>query len=691
MAPLAGILAALDRQRGHLLPWLPVALGTGVAVYFALPREPGPAVLASLALAGIAGWIAAWRLMPRLAPVVAALALVALGLTLAATRAHLVAAPVLDWRYYGPVEGRVVAIDRSLSDKIRLTLDRVALPTVAPARRPARVRVALHGAQGVTRPEPGMTVMMTAHLAAPGGPVEPGGFDFRRHAWFQGIGAVGYTRVPVLAVAPAEAGATGPVWLARLRFRLGQAVRAALPGEPGAFAAAIMTGDRSGIARDTLQALRLSNLAHLLAISGLHMGLLTGFVFAALRLAMALVPPLALTWPIKKIAAGAALAAGAVYYALSGGNVATERAFVMVAVVLVAVMLERRALTIRAVAVAATIVLVLRPETLTSPGFQMSFAATAALVGAFSALRDWDAWSPPRWARAPLAVVISSAVAGLATAPVAAAHFNRIADYGLIANLLSVPLMGLVVMPAAVMAAVLAPFGLGWIGLAAMKPAILWILAVAHRVAATQGAVTQVPAPPHWVLPVLALGGLAVLLWQGRGRHLGWGAMLAAALGWSQAERPVLLVSGDAGLVGLMTPAGRALSKPRGAGFAARIWLENDGDAAAQDQAAARDAFQGPPGDRRFTLGPLQVAHLTGRGAADRLGAACESAALVILAATAEAVPGGCRVIDRTILGRTGAIALSPGTDSPRMVTAAARAGARLWNAPPAAASPNRR
>ena len=196
--------------------------------------------------------------------------------------------------------------------------------------------------------------------------------------------------------------------------------------------------------------MRASNLAHLLAISGLHMGLMAGVVFAALRLAFALVPPLVLRLPARSIAAAGALAAAAFYLALSGGNVATQRAFVMVAVMLCALMIGRRAISLRGVAIAATIVLVLRPEALMGPGFQMSFAATTALVAVFGWMRDGEIRLGPKWLQPVVAVVISSAVAGFATAPIAAAHFNAIAQYGLLANLASVPLMGVLVIPAAV-------------------------------------------------------------------------------------------------------------------------------------------------------------------------------------------------------------------------------------------------
>jgi len=162
--------------------------------------------------------------------------------------------------------------------------------------------------------------------------------------------------------------------------------------------------------------------------------------------------------PARSIAAVGALIAAAFYLALSGGNIAPQRAFIMVAVALVAVMLGRRAISLRSVAIAATIVLILRPEVLMGPGFQMSFAATTALVAVFGFIRDGNIPMGPSWFKPVSAVFISSAVAGIATAPIGAAHFNAIAQFGLIANPASVPLMGVLVIPAAVLAAVLAPF-----------------------------------------------------------------------------------------------------------------------------------------------------------------------------------------------------------------------------------------
>ncbi len=678
-AVLAAPLDALAAARGQLFGFVPVCLAIGIGLYFALPVEPPPAVAA--AVGGLAAVLLALGLRgpERLQPPAVAAGLVAAGLVLAVLRSHLVAAPVLEARFYGAIEGRIVALDRSLSDAPRITLDRVVLEGIAPEATPQRIRVALHGGAGDhLSPEPGMTVILTGHLAPPEGPAEPGGFDFRRHAWFERLGAVGYTRSPVLLLEPAPAQRSA-LAVPRLRVAISAAVQRAVPGEAGAFAAAVLTGDRSGIGRRTLEHLRASNLAHLLAISGLHMGLLTGFVFAAVRLALALVPPLALRLPAKKIAAAVALAAAAFYLALSGGNVATERAFVMVAVMLVAVLADRRAISLRSVAVAAGLVLLWRPEALLSAGFQMSFAATAALVAAFTALTELRAARrrPPRLLAAAGALVLSSAVAGAATAPIAAAHFGRLADYGLLANVLAVPMMGTLVIPGAVVAAVLAPFGLAGLPLAAMEFGTRWILTVAAWVAGLEGAVTHVPRPPAAVLPLMALGALWLLLWPGRARLAGAAAVAAALALWATAQRPALLVASTGTLVGVMSADGRVLSKASGEGFVARSWLQADGDGATPAAAVARGRTD------RFDLGGTEVWHLTGRGASQRLAEACRPGRLVILGARApRGTAPACRLVDATSLGRTGALAFDTAPGGLVQRSASDEAGRRPWTDP---------
>jgi competence protein ComEC len=681
---IGGLAMALH---GRLFPFVPAALALGIGIYFALRFEPSLAACLSLAIAG-AALALGLRKAPRrfLVPAIG-LALALCGVALASLRAHTVAGPVLPFRYYGPVEGRIVDIDRSFSDALRITLDRIVLLDVAPTSTPLRLRIALHGYAAAARLSPGLTVAATAHLAPPEGPVSPGGFDFQRLAWFDSLGAVGYTRSPVVVIAPPE---PGPALLAfRARMHLSGAITAAIPGQPGALAAAFMTGDRSGISAATNDVMRASNLSHLISISGLHMGLLVGTVFGFVRYGLALVPYLALRLNSKRVAAVVALLAATFYLALAGPDVATRRAYVMAAVMLAAILCRRTALSLRSLAVAATIILMVEPESLVEPGFQMSFGATFALIVAF------DGWKQvrdrvPRILRPPAVMILSSLVAGVATGPVAAAHFNRIAAYGLVANLLATPVMGVVVMPAGVVAALLAPLGLAapalWLVDLGTR-AILWIAA---EVAGWSGAVSAVPAPPPWVLPLLAAGGLIAGVLAGASRLAGILLIAIAALGWGRADRPALLIDSGGQILGLMTDAGRALSRPEGAGFVAKNWLEDDGDLVSQEEAFARGTFDGARGLSRALWQGAEVLHLTGRTAPDRAVTLCAPGSLLVVAGRVHWPDGrvrDCDLWDQARLSATGAVAMSvaapwgsaTGVGSLSITTARDLSGDRLW------------
>ena len=643
----------LQTARGMLFSWVPVFLGIGIGLWFALPSEPGAGFyLATLAVLLLSAAARVWG--PELAhPPLVVLCCLAAGPLACGLRLQLVAAPVLEAGYWGPVQGRVIEVDRSQSDALRLTLDRVVLEDMAPERTPLRVRISVHGSEPQVLP--GEVVLLSASLSPPAAPAEPGGFDFQRMAYFDGLGASGYSRSPlVLWAEPAPR----EQLINRLRSHLSRAIMAALPGDAGAFASGAMTGDRSGISRDTVNALRDSNLSHLLAISGMNMAFLTGFVFLLIRTGVALIPPLALRVNAKKLAAVVAFGVALFYLLLSGANVATERAFLMVCVMLGAVLLDRRALTLRSVAMAGTVLLLWQPESLLEPGFQLSFAATAVLIAGFGVLDHGIARQRlPRWLLPVYMLVLSSVLAGLATAPFAAAHFNRFTDYGLVANLLTVPVMS-VLMGAGAVAALLAPLGLAAPALWVMELAARWILFVAHWIAGLDGSVTAIPTPGPWVLPLITFAGVWAMLWRGRLRLVALVPLVAGLALWMAVERPALLIAGDGKLVGVIGPGGRALSRGRGGGFAAESWLENDGDLAAQVDAARRPGMTGPRAARRFALGGIDGAVLSGEGADAELARLCPQVALIVLDGPAALPkPGPCQVIDRALLDQTGALA----------------------------------
>lgn len=345
-------------------------------------------------------------------------------------------------------------------------LDHVSIRGLDAGETPAQVRVTLRGSE-VAAFTPGQWVEFLGALSPPPEPSAPGAYDFARQAYFKRLGGLGFAFGSATVIDPPAGQDSGDLALAvgEMRQAVTERVLAGLSGQAGAVAAALLTGERGAIAKDVLAAMRDAGLAHLLAISGLHIGLFAGILFFVSRALLALWEPVALRYPIKKWAAAVALAGTAFYLLLSGATIPTQRAFLMGGLVIMAILLDRTGISMRSVAWAAVAVLLMQPESLLGASFQMSFAAVVALVAAFEwyGLRRgrWTNDTPPRRLLNYFAgVALATLIAGLATAPFAAYNFNLIADYGLAANLLAVPMTALWIMPWGVAALALMPFGL---------------------------------------------------------------------------------------------------------------------------------------------------------------------------------------------------------------------------------------
>ncbi|KAF0170019.1 MAG: competence protein ComEC, partial [Rhodobacteraceae bacterium] len=444
-----------------------VLLGCGIGFYFALPVEPP--LMVSAGVAGVFALLAGvlrHRHQAGRAILAAGVCALALGVALAGLRTWVVAAPVLSGEI-GPVTviGQVAEVE-PLVKGLRVMLENIEVQRLGPAATPKQLRLTLMGAQPVF--EAGDWLQLRAKLTPPPGPAAPGAFDFQRQSYFEGLGGVGFTlgKAEVVGKAPESGVASLGFAFQRFRARLAERVRAQIPGQPGELAVAFTTGTRGAISEEVLEAMRISGLAHLIAISGLNVGLAAGIVFFTVRALLALVPAVALRQPIKKYAALCAIA-GALFYALiAGATVPPLRAFLMVALVFMAVLADRQALSMRAVAWAALVILVISPEALLGASFQMSFAAVVALIAVYETLRRQPWFFPrdlsfaQRAGRYVLGVALTTLVAGLATTAFGAFHFNRVADYSLAANLIAVPLTTLWIMPWAVLAFALMPIGL---------------------------------------------------------------------------------------------------------------------------------------------------------------------------------------------------------------------------------------
>lgn len=598
----AAALATLEHEQDRWFLWVPVLFGAGVVLYFRLPTEPA-VLTAFMPLAGAVALAALWR-QGSLAVVTTSAALaVALGFAAAKLRAQWVQAPILE-RQLGAAElrGFVELVEPRATRGARITLRVSHLAGLDAEHRPRRVRIRVNTVPPGLKP--GDAIKLRAILAPPALPALPGDYDFARAAWFQGLGGVGYAMAaPVLDrdAGPAPLSLRVSAAIERVRQAIGARVLAGLPGETGAIANALVTGERGGISQATNDAFRDSGLFHILSISGLHMTVIAGAVFLSIRLLLAAVPPVALLFPIKKWAAVVAVVAALGYLLISGSTSATIRSWIMISLMFLAVLLDRPAVALRNVALAALAILIAFPESVFDVGFQMSFAAVVALVATFEELRERarqrrEALFNGTLLRGLLffgGIVLTTLVASIAVAPFAAYHFHKTQQFAVLANLIAIPICNLIVMPGALLTLVLMPFGAETIPLWLMGKGIEGMVWCAYTVADLPGAVGRIPAIPEVAFALMVIGGLWFLLWRTRWRVIG---LMLAAAGLAVAPalpRPDILIGRDGQLVAIRTADERLSALPvSGSTYELQRWLEHDGDARTAREAIRQDTYR---------------------------------------------------------------------------------------------------
>lgn len=656
--------AAAEVAAGRLMPWFAVAYGFGIVLYFTAEHEP--AWWAAIALAGACVTATVW-LRHRPAAFVVALGVcgIASGFAVATVKTALIDHSVLRFSTSGVTISGFVELREESQHTDRFVLRVAQMDGGRMAEKPQRVRLSVK--RGMAPPA-GAFVEVKAMLDPPLQPLEPGSYDFARDLFFQRIGASGFVRGAIkIVAAPA---AQGPLQRANavvqtMRDAIDARIRAALTGDPGAIAAMLIDGRRDAIDAHLYDALFVSGIGHVLSISGYHMAVVAGMIFFVFRAGLALIPGLADRAPIKKWAAFAALVVTAFYLLLSGAEVATQRSFIMIAVVLFGVLLDRPTLTMRTLTVAALLVLALAPEAVVHPSFQMSFAATLALIAGYEkgAIKVRAGADSSLSARAALwgvnevvGLTVASLLAGFATTPYAAYHFHRIAPYGVLANLLAMPVVSAWVMPMGILGVVAIPFGFDAECWRQMGYGIEWMDAVALWVASLPGAfgrVTSFGAAPL----LLATAGLLLLgLLKTPLRFSGALCLALATLWAARIPVPDVLIAGDGRTFAVRGADGRlAFHHSGGDSFAIREWLAADADGRDLHD---RGLGQGIACDPVGCIGKLADGALVAFALApDAYAEDCRRAVLVV---ATRGAPSDCAatVIGRDLWRERGALAL---------------------------------
>lgn len=534
-------------------PWLTVAFAAGIASWFVLdsPWQWSAALGAGLfaalggaALRGNTGW-------PHMRVALVSLGLIfAAGIAVVWARSGMVGAEPIDRPQIRILQGYVLEReDRPADDRVRLTLA-VRDPESGSARK-LRINVPFDRVRpGIAE---GAVVRLRARLMPPAPPMLPGSYDFARAAWFQGLSATGSAMGEVEVVAPAK----GEHHLAGTQRALAEHVRGQLGGATGTIAAAFASGDRGAISAADEDAMRDAGLTHLLSISGLHVSAVIGAAYLLALKLLALWPALALRVRLPIVAAGAGALAGIGYTLLTGTQVPTVRSCIAALLVLAALALGREALSLRMVAVAAFVVLLLWPESLIGPSFQMSFAAVLAIVALHNAApvrawlapreEGWMAWS----ARRGMMLLVTGLVIEVALMPIVLFHFHRAGIFGALANVIAIPLVTFVSMPLIALALLLDTVGLGapvwWLAGQSLE----LLLGIAHWTAAQPGAVKLMPQMSGMTFALYIAGGLWLALWQGRRRFAGLAPAALATAMLAMTPVPDVLISRDGRHVGI--------------------------------------------------------------------------------------------------------------------------------------------
>jgi competence protein ComEC len=678
--------AAIEVGPGRLVPWLAIAFGCGIAIYFAIDREPAPWAAGLLLAAAVVATVLA-RHRPLAFPLALGAAALAAGLATATVKRAIIAHPVLvapiwNVEIAGFVESRE---ERERADRIVVRVERMAGPRVGEALE--RVRVSVRKG---TAPAVGAFVELKARLSPPLEPLRPGGYDFAREMYFNRIGASGFVlgriRVAETPHAPSIRLRYAMV-LDGMREAIDQRIRAVLPGDKGAIASAVITGKRDAISPPVNEAMYVSGLAHVLSISGYHMAVVAGIIFFALRAVFALLPAFSNRHPIKKWAALAALGAAAFYLVLSGAEVATQRSFIMIAIVLIGIMVDRPTLTFRTLTVAAFIVLLLAPEAIVHPSFQMSFAATLALVAGYQHGLPWMSGGGRTRLAAKIALwggreiaglLLVSLLAGTATIPFIAYHFHRISPYGVIANLIAMPAVSVWVMPAGIFGVMSMPLGLDgfWWGL--MGHGIDWMISIAQWVTSFPGALGRVAAFGTGPLLLCSAGLVVLCLLKTPLRLIGAFLIGGAVVLMVRTPQPDVMIAADGSAVAVRGEGGRlAMVKSGSDVFAWREWLAADADARNPKDPTLGEGIRcdGQGCVARLRDGAFVAIPKT-------MAAFEEDCRRAVLVVTGRDAPPGCGtiVIDRQVWRRSGAITLQRRGDGFEMTLSRPPGYDRPWS-----------
>ncbi len=515
----------LDQRENSFL-WLPVFFSIGIAFYFSIGFEP-PLILSFFILIFCLSTHIILRPLKHKGVIGQGLTyasfillLIIAGFFIATLRTNNVYAPMLS-KKLGPVDvtGDIISIEKmDEGGSSRVILGNLEIEKLEIENTPHKIRLKVRKDEGL---KVGQRIKSLSMLNPPSPPLLLDGFDFRRYLYFQGIGAVGFMYYKPDII---NQGRSSWEIIEKTRHNIARKITDALPPDQAAIAMALIVGQKKSLSNEDRQAIRDAGLAHMLAISGLHVGLVAGALFFFCRLGLVMIPNIALCYPVKKISAIFALCGAILYMLLAGSTIPTQRAVLMISIVFLAIIIDRSPISLRLVAFAAFVVLIIAPESLLSASFHMSFAAVICLIYFYEVTRRFwmNQYRQKGWLKKILLYFISvsmtTLIASIATAPFAIYHFGQVSYLGSLSNFVAVPLLAFIIMPFALISLISMPLGLEYIPLQVVGVGTSYILDISYWAASLPWAIIRTPAWEFNSFVMLVSSCLFIILWKGWGK-----------------------------------------------------------------------------------------------------------------------------------------------------------------------------
>ncbi|CAK8163082.1 competence protein ComEC [Candidatus Xenohaliotis californiensis] len=512
----------------NTIPLIAISIAAGACTYFTLPTEPNKTIILYLIAIIIFGLV----VRPYGSKISICLITFSIEIIIATFRTQYIATNNIIHKkiFISDCYAKISNIDHYHNHKKII----IKIINNTDPKIPKRARITIR--QKIEQLKIGDTIKASIMLLPPQPNNYPGSYNFRMFAYFSGIGAVGYTTNTPTRIDYNKHSSI----VNQLREKISNHLHATMPKETAAIASTLVVGKKSRVDHKTKEVINKAGLSHLLAISGLHMAMISTFSFYCIRTIMSFSIFLSVTCNTKKFSALLSAIISLIYLALSGNSISAQRAFTVSLLFYIAIIFDRCSNGKNSTMLSAIVILLITPESLLHPSFQLSFAAVCAILTTHNILSNYT----KNIFIKPIKTLINSTTITIATAPYLIYHFNQISISGIFANILAIPLTSFVIMPA-VMSTVL----LGWFSVLSNTTAYIAHISIMMLIKIAKynsgWGIIKLPDMPTSSMTIASIAIIWIFITNKLNKIYAIIPFITAILLWINNEKPDILLYGN--------------------------------------------------------------------------------------------------------------------------------------------------